>query len=385
MSPWRWPTLSGVLTLACAGLALLLSRGYLAPGSAEASASAAQAPRSLTVLAGAGQDTVAVDAFFPQNVRIRAGDSVTWRIESDQSHNVGFTRGATPPGPLLPDMFGAPGEVIPAVNIPVPGRPGFTMLNPVREFPNVESGATYSGNAYITSGRLAKGGQIYGVPVLDSFTLTFDTPGTYPYLCLLHAGSMVGTVEVAERSSSVPDQTEIDAAAQAEMSLLLARVDEARAQAANPRNQPGPNGTRTWFVRAGNTDQGVADRRVTILEFLPQDLRITAGDTVVWSTSFILHDVTFNPSPPPPTWILAEERPDGPPWLIRNPVLVDPVTPAGVYDPAQHFSSGVLNPLAPRGIAWALTLETPGAFEYVCAVHHELGMKGTITVLPRAP
>jgi plastocyanin len=52
-----------------------------------------------------------------------------------------------------------------------------------------------------------------------------------------------------------------------------------------------------------------------------------------------------------------------------------------VYDPTQFFSSGNMN-TPPRGGFWTLTFETPGTYEYVCLIHQELGMKGTITVLP---
>jgi plastocyanin len=369
-------------TMAILGVLGLVASGEFGSSATTASA-AAQESRNLTVLVGAGQDTVSIDTFFPQNVRIRAGDTVTWRIESDATHAVGFNQGATPSGPLNPDVFAAPGEVIPAANVPVPGRPGVTMLNPVRDFPVGDATAPYRGNNFISSGRLAKDRDFWGVPVPDTFSLTFDTPGTYQYLCLVHTGAMYGTVEVVDASAaSVPSQAEIDALAQSEMASLLGRVEQARAQGSNPRNDPGPNGSHFWYVRPGNTEQGVNERRVQLLEFLPSDLTITAGDTVIWP-SLVLHSVTFTPSPPPPAFIMPEDRPEGPPWMIRNPLIVDPAKPTGVYDPALYYNSGGLNPPSPTGTAWALTFETPGTFEYICGVHQELGMKGRITVLPR--
>jgi plastocyanin len=33
--------------------------------------------------------------------------------------------------------------------------------------------------------------------------------------------------------------------------------------------------------------------------------------------------------------------------------------------------------------AWGLTFNTPGTFEYLCALHEHTGMKGSVTVLPR--
>ncbi|MBM3926718.1 MAG: hypothetical protein FJ320_12230 [SAR202 cluster bacterium] len=48
--------------------------------------------RDLTVLVGAGQGAVSVNAFLPSTVRIRAGDTVTWRMNADgDPHTVTFT------------------------------------------------------------------------------------------------------------------------------------------------------------------------------------------------------------------------------------------------------------------------------------------------------
>ena len=338
--------------------------------------------RTLTVLAGAGQDTVGADAFFPQNLKIRVGDTVIWRINSDEPHTVAFVNGSTPPGPLIPDAFGTPSDMAPAPNVPVPGQPGVTMTNPVRDYPNVESGSVYSGKTFISSGRLEMTGQFWGVPMRQTFSLVFDTPGVYSYICGLHNTSMNGTIEVTDRATDpVPSQAEIDAAARAEMELILGRVERARAQSNEPRNEPAANGATVWFVRAGNTDQGIDDRRAQLREFLPRNIVITAGDTVVWS-SVALHNVFFGPTSVPPDWIVPETQQDGPPMLIRNPVIVNPSKPSGVYDPTQVFNSGLLNPPAPTGTAWALSFDTPGVFEYFCGVHQDLGMKATITVLP---
>jgi plastocyanin len=369
-------------TTAALGFAVLLASGGLG-GSAATANAAAQESRNLTVLAGAGQDTQEVLAFFPQDIRIRAGDTLTWRSESDLDHVVGFTQGSTPPGPLISNASAAPGEVIPAANRPVPGRPGATMINPTRGFPNVESGATYSGSTFVSSGRLQKDRDWAGVPVPDTFSLTFDTPGTYPYLCLVHTEVMFGNVEVVAASATdVPSQPEIDAVAQAEIGLLLASVERARAQGASARSEPGPNNSQFWYVRAGNSDQGSIDQRAHLLEFLPRDVTITAGDTVIWR-ALTQHTATFVPSPPAPDFILPERQLEGSPWMVRNQLVVESAKPAGIFNPTQYYNSGLLGPAAATSTAWALTFDTPGTFEYICGVHQELGMKGSITVLPR--
>lgn len=49
------------------------------PGASLASP-AAQGPREVTALVGAGQDTLEVFGFFPHDLVVHAGDTVTWKI-----------------------------------------------------------------------------------------------------------------------------------------------------------------------------------------------------------------------------------------------------------------------------------------------------------------
>jgi plastocyanin len=100
-----------------------------------------QDQRSITVLAGAGQDTVNAFAYFPETVRIRAGDTVTWRINDDARHTISFTIGATFTGPTRSNPFGPPGELIPFPQVPLPdGPPGATMRNPLILHPTSPDG-----------------------------------------------------------------------------------------------------------------------------------------------------------------------------------------------------------------------------------------------------
>ena len=80
---------------------------------------------------------------------------------------------------------------------------------------------------------------------------------------------------------------------------------------------------------------------------------------------------------------IAKPQADAYPLFIRNPKVFQPAKPAAVYDPAQHFNSGPIGQTAPVGISWALTFDTAGVYEYLCAFHHEMGMKATITVVAR--
>jgi plastocyanin len=84
----------------------------------------------------------------------------------------------------------APELVLPE---PQPGGPPNLVINPSVLFP-VAPGSVYSGTGYVNSGFLSAGPEgIAGT----SFQLTFSNPGTYLYVCVLHANQgMAGVVEV---------------------------------------------------------------------------------------------------------------------------------------------------------------------------------------------
>ena len=46
----------------------------------------------------------------------------------------------------------------------------------------------------------------------------------------------------------------------------------------------------------------------------------------------------------------------------------------------QYYNSGLLGQFTTLGDAWSLTFTQPGTFQYVCLIHDDQGMKGTITV-----
>jgi plastocyanin len=258
------------------------------------------------------------------------------------------------------------------------------MLNPQLSFSSRAPDApveTYSGTEFRTSGDLSNGKV---VPPNESYSLTFDTPGTYQYICGIHPATMTGEVIVEPASAiDVPTQDEIIAQAKAESEPLLAMAEETRAAATNPdlvSTQPGPNNSTIWYVPAGLTG---LDPRIEIYDFFPKDLTIKPGDTVIW-TSVLFHQVIFHPGQPAPEFILPVEQEAGPPLLIVNPVVAFPVKPAGEYDGTTLFSSGLIGLPAgalPGGTTFAMTFSEPGSYAYVCGTHRPLGMTGNINVV----
>jgi len=262
-----------------------------------------------------------------------------------------------------------------------------TRFNPVSAypFPGPEAnGSVYRPGDFVSSGRMAGVPPTPGLDEIKEFSLTFDMPGTYFYLCVTHADQMQGRVEVLPADAvQAPSQAEIDATAKAEMDVIFGLVERETAQRTNMRSEPGPANNTVWYVSAGNHWFQITDERASLQEFMPKNLTITAGDTVVWgSTGF--HSVTFNPTPPMPELRYLETLPDGTQAIINNPVMFNPVKPAAAYDPTMFFNSGNLSSGQPNGTGWTLTFNTPGTYEYVCGVHEALGMKGTIIVVPRS-
>jgi plastocyanin len=113
------------------GLAVLLA-GLVLP---IPSVAVAQAPASqtYTVLVGLenAKQGVGVMAFFPANVVIHAGDTVHWKINSNEIHTVsfGYEQGAE-----LPPF------VVPAAALGYPSDPSPLIANPAATNPVVPAG-----------------------------------------------------------------------------------------------------------------------------------------------------------------------------------------------------------------------------------------------------
>ena len=214
-----------------------------------------------------------------------------------------------------------------------------------------------------------------GAPLNETFTVTFDTAGVYDYVCQIHPFAMRGTVVVEEATApDVPSQIEIDALAEAELAPLLAQIDTIKTEAAKVETQvPGPDGSTIWRVQAGGLSR---DDRVELLEFLPKDIVIQEGDTVVW-TSLAFHHVAFHPGRMHPEWVIPEPQEQGPPVLVMNPEVVFPARPATAFDGTGYWSAGLIGigdydarsglRSLPGGSTFIMTFSKAGTYKYMCA------------------
>jgi plastocyanin len=166
----------------------------------EASAAATRPPAPTTSASGASTYTVVVPASAGQsdvmrfvNARqtVNVGDTVMWQNTTEVPHTVTFTSGAPAPDSVVPEPAGA--------------GPPLLVLAPQALFPSKPS-QNYDGTGYYNSGfitadqQLATGG--------TSFSLTFTKPGTYSYICLLHADQgMAGVITVVAAGAPGGSQT----------------------------------------------------------------------------------------------------------------------------------------------------------------------------------
>ncbi|TVP40894.1 cupredoxin domain-containing protein [Candidatus Nitrosocosmicus arcticus] len=170
---------------------------------------------AIHVDAGRGSVSLSQNAYFPQTVEINAGESVIWTnpTEGPEPHTVTFVMAnesyaeliapfaidnSTQLSPVPPDANSAPtiipqGPDTPRLVIGVNDR----ALNPyaIDSQGNVES-LPLNGNytmegtdKYVNSGPIFPPGMAPpGWPPISQFSVTFEQPGTYNYICLFHTG-----------------------------------------------------------------------------------------------------------------------------------------------------------------------------------------------------
>lgn len=197
-----------------------------------------------TVAAGGGGPVSVVTWFVPQNVSINAGETVTWVNPTvvGEPHTVSFMKQQDYfPAPESPYLIPRDIELTPAnpnerntEPIIIPGQNDTTSntiivantrsyspvvidaQNNVTHLP-LNANYTMAGDElYVNSGWMWPEGQNPpGTPPIKSFSVTFENPGTYDYICIVHPW-MTGRVIVqgdttTETQPQPQNQTETQA------------------------------------------------------------------------------------------------------------------------------------------------------------------------------
>lgn len=121
--------------------------------------------------------------FAPTDLTIHVGDSVEWtRGSVETPHTVTFLSGGKEPELVIAE--------------PQQRGPPKLVLNPIVLMPN--GSKVYNGAGYFNSGLIW--GTMVPLPGPKGYNLTFSTPGTYKYLCVLHDYmGMKGQINVIPR------------------------------------------------------------------------------------------------------------------------------------------------------------------------------------------
>ena len=295
-------------------------------------------------------------AFLPNELWVHTGDSIRWTFPTHERHTLTFLK----PGQTRPPGFG------PIFGVPI-GCPGLTP-----------DGSSFDGSACVTTGILRLDQNTASAP---TYSVHFPAAGNFKFVCLLHA-DMTGVVHVLNLSDLLPhDQDFYDRQAQTERVLLLADASRLRS-----RRTPGDeDGAQSGDVAAGIgaivTTTGAGSQTASLMRFLRDTIVVRVGDTVEWANldASINHTVTFGAEP-------ADPRPPSANVLPTS----DGARHAAIGSPTDSVNSGFLSPApqdraglaqSPLGVTrFRVTFTSPGTFNYICAIHDELGMKGTVIV-----
>ena len=317
------------------------------------------------VQVGSGGQGVGIAAFLPEAITIHSGDTIHF---VDPNAWEPHTVTSIPPGGAVPDF---------TVGTPQPG------LNPLAAYPSFNGSGVqrYDPSQYYNSGLLNQN---------DAVDVSFSKTGTFSFICLIHggidpatgqAGGMHIDVTVVPQGGAGPtSQDVIDAAATAQRTTLISAGTQA-ASTLQLTQAKLSDGTTNWGVTAGGSGlasldpEGVTD----IPQFSPSGLSINTGDTVTWTNNTgVPHTVTFLSGGPDVPLVTPLPGGVGPPFLAINPLVQ---TPAGgpTYDGTGYVNSGFIS-TGGGANTFALTFTKAGTYQYICHLHDQVGMIGTVNV-----
>jgi plastocyanin len=214
----------------------------------------------------------------------------------------------------------------------------------------------------------------------QTYTVTFPTAGNYKLVCLVH-NNMTGAVHVLDSSEALPhDQAFYDDQAHKEQSQLLA--DGSRLKGRGTATAQQSSGDEVTAGIGEIVANGGGSQTVSVMRFLQDPIVVRVGDTVEWTNvdPVTPHTVTFGTEPsgppqPPSAGVTVDT--DG----ARHAVLTSPTDSvhSGFLIAAFQDRTGL--PQSPLGVTrFRVTFQSPGTFNYICALHDDLGMVGRVIV-----
>lgn len=319
-------------------------------------------------------------SFFPNEIWIHAGDSITWTWKSDILHTLSFL---------------TTGQVYPLGGFQE-GCPGFAT-----------SPAVVDGSSCVTTPAMAKG---------QTFTVVFPTAGSFKFECMVHL-VMSGVVHVLNPSAPLPHNQEFyDREAATEEAALLANITQTEGTLdIAAENEPmdmdmGSDdsvrllyGTRHVTAGIGEITSTPGGYQLTsLVRFVNGKITIHVGDTVEWGNNDPLepHTITFGFGETSPAdefdptdnvtidadgalhAVLNSPTEKVNSGFLEQPLEDEPGVPQNPVVDAQFPGINIANVALFNPTRFRATFKAPGTYNYKCLVHDNLGMKGQIIVLP---
>jgi len=296
-------------------------------------------------------------AFLPNEFWIHTGDSIRWNFFGNEIHSVTFLKKDQVRPPNYSSTFGV--EV--------------GCGNPV----STPDGATYDGSSCVNSGNIPWRTNPSASP--SSYSVHFPAEGNFKFVCLVHV-DQTGVVHVMNPADSLPhDQEYYDSEADLERAVLLADTNRLR-RAGKPLK-----GRVTAGIGEIVTTTGGGSQVASLMRFLRETIVVRVGDTVEWTNldPSIPHVVTFGEEPPDPRqpFNLLPPLPTGSDDGARRAAIrsVGDRVSSGTLPPASQDRVGLIQ-TSPGTTRFRVTFMVPGIFQYICSIHDEHGMKGTVIV-----
>lgn len=303
--------------------------------------------------------------FFPDNITISIGDTISFTLMDADSHTILFSNGS------FLALQNSENFVNPASIYKIGG--------------NIMNSSIYK-NEITSSGFLGLPGQmqemfnIYYPMYMNSsqlngniYNMTFIEEGTYQYYCIYHTPYMVGWVNVINGTPPFTPKEIINNQLEL-INQTWYEIDKiAESQGLDKPTNPITHSTiHTNFVRVGYggfTSQGIP---FSLKRFTPPLVSINAGENITFYYEDIMeHTVTLNNSNYYQPMMITY-----PNYSIQmNSILYNPSSSFIYYD--GFITSGLLN--TKRNNVTFYFME-PGVFNYQCVIHNQLGMYGLITV-----
>jgi plastocyanin len=294
-------------------------------------------------------------AFLPNEIWIHAGDDITWTVDADEIHTITFLKTGQVRAPFTSGC-----AVFPPGNPPV-----FSS-----------TGVSFNGSTCVSTPPLAKG---------DTFKVVFPTKGNFKLTCLVHE-NMTGTIHVLPIGDTLPHyQSFYDEQAEDQRKDLLSDIDS-HGDHGHDDGVTAAFGHTAVTVGIGEISAtGGGQQTASVMRFFNRETTIHVGQTVEWTNHDPVtpHTITFgvepaDPMPPATNGTLIVDDDGALHFTITSSATN---VHSGFISAAAHERIGV--PTSGVGNTRVrVTFTKAGTYPYICALHDNLGMKGTVVVLP---